>query len=172
MCVHFKYGWPRESNPQSKRYQCRALPTELLRTPIALYLSILFIIMLRPLLFLVLFWNQKTLFINFSFVLLWSVSWIFKCGFKSSLSVLGLKGDFRSCPYIALNRQETDTMEFFKIKTLSANSLWALLGHAPQVSAPPPPHRRHRDNQHTVLSCDWLMLLCFCSLTERLNTRA
>ncbi|XP_024000324.2 uncharacterized protein si:zfos-911d5.4 [Salvelinus sp. IW2-2015] len=45
-----------------------------------------------------------------------------------------LKGDFRSCPYIALNRQETDTMEFFKIKTLSANSLWALLGHAPQVS--------------------------------------
>ncbi|XP_055757672.1 uncharacterized protein si:zfos-911d5.4 [Salvelinus fontinalis] len=45
-----------------------------------------------------------------------------------------LKGDFRSCPYIALNRQETDTMEFYKIKTLSANSLWALLGHAPQVT--------------------------------------
>ncbi|XP_029604467.1 uncharacterized protein LOC115190118 [Salmo trutta] len=45
-----------------------------------------------------------------------------------------LKGDFQSCPYIALNRQETDTMEFFKIKTLSANSLWALLGHAPQVT--------------------------------------
>ncbi|XP_029604465.1 uncharacterized protein LOC115190117 isoform X2 [Salmo trutta] len=44
-----------------------------------------------------------------------------------------LKGDFQSCPYIALNRQETDTMEFFKIKTLSANSLWALLGHAPQA---------------------------------------
>ncbi|KAJ8013633.1 hypothetical protein DPEC_G00031840 [Dallia pectoralis] len=45
-----------------------------------------------------------------------------------------LKGDYRSCPYIALNRQETDVMEFSKIKTLSADSLWALLGHAPQVT--------------------------------------
>ncbi|XP_039895160.1 uncharacterized protein si:zfos-911d5.4 isoform X2 [Simochromis diagramma] len=45
-----------------------------------------------------------------------------------------LKGDFQSCPYIALNRQETDTLEFSSVKTLSADSLWALLGHAPQVT--------------------------------------
>ncbi|KAL0964795.1 hypothetical protein UPYG_G00329070 [Umbra pygmaea] len=45
-----------------------------------------------------------------------------------------LKGDYRSCPFIALNRQETDIMEFSKVKTLSADSLWALLGHAPQVT--------------------------------------
>lgn len=45
-----------------------------------------------------------------------------------------LRGDFQSCPYIALNRQETDTLEFSRIKTLSADSFWALLGHAPQVT--------------------------------------
>ncbi|KAM9715625.1 uncharacterized protein ACNS7B_021874 isoform 1-T3 [Menidia menidia] len=45
-----------------------------------------------------------------------------------------LKGDFQSCQYIALNRQDTDTLEFSRIKTLSADSLWALLGHAPQVT--------------------------------------
>ncbi|XP_035518452.1 uncharacterized protein si:zfos-911d5.4 [Morone saxatilis] len=45
-----------------------------------------------------------------------------------------LKGDFQGCPYIALNRQETDTLEFSRVKTLSADSLWALLGHAPQVT--------------------------------------
>lgn len=48
-----------------------------------------------------------------------------------------LRGDYQGCQYIALNRQETDTMEFSRVKTLSADSLWALLGHAPQVS---PPH--------------------------------
>ncbi|XP_029311892.1 uncharacterized protein LOC115024465 isoform X2 [Cottoperca gobio] len=45
-----------------------------------------------------------------------------------------LKGDFQACQYIALNRQETDTLEFSRVKTLSADSLWSLLGHAPQVT--------------------------------------
>lgn len=52
-----------------------------------------------------------------------------------------LKGDYRSCQYIALNRQETSALEFSRVKTLSADSLWALLGHTPQVS--PPPCRMH-----------------------------
>ncbi|XP_074476107.1 uncharacterized protein LOC141758508 isoform X2 [Sebastes fasciatus] len=46
-----------------------------------------------------------------------------------------LKGDFQGCQYIALNRQETDTLEFSRVKTLSADSLWALLGHARQAAA-------------------------------------
>ncbi|XP_030255188.1 uncharacterized protein LOC115570672 [Sparus aurata] len=45
-----------------------------------------------------------------------------------------LKGDYRGCQYIALNRQETDTLEFSRVKALSTDSLWALLGHAPQVT--------------------------------------
>ncbi|XP_035002193.1 uncharacterized protein si:zfos-911d5.4 [Hippoglossus stenolepis] len=45
-----------------------------------------------------------------------------------------LKGDYQGCQYIALNRQETDTLEFSRVKTLSPDSLWALLGHAPQVT--------------------------------------
>lgn len=45
-----------------------------------------------------------------------------------------LKGDYQGCQYIALNRQETDMLVFSRARTLSANSLWALLGHAPQVS--------------------------------------
>nr|XP_046233456.1 uncharacterized protein si:zfos-911d5.4 isoform X2 [Scatophagus argus] len=45
-----------------------------------------------------------------------------------------LKGDYQSCQYVALNRQETDTLEFSRVKTLSADSLWALLGHTPQVT--------------------------------------
>ncbi|KAM4525513.1 uncharacterized protein PAE49_001425 isoform 1-T1 [Odontesthes bonariensis] len=45
-----------------------------------------------------------------------------------------LKGDFQGCQYIAPNRQDTDTLEFSRVKTLSADSLWALLGHAPQVT--------------------------------------
>ncbi|XP_061787849.1 uncharacterized protein [Nerophis lumbriciformis] len=40
-----------------------------------------------------------------------------------------LKGDYHSCQYIALDRQETGTLEFSRLKTL-----WALLGHAPQVT--------------------------------------
>ncbi|XP_037320233.2 uncharacterized protein si:zfos-911d5.4 isoform X2 [Pungitius pungitius] len=45
-----------------------------------------------------------------------------------------LKGDFQGCQYIALDRRETETLEFSRVKTLSADSLWALLGHAPQVT--------------------------------------
>lgn len=45
-----------------------------------------------------------------------------------------LRGDYQGCQYIALNRQETDTLEFSRLRTLSADSLWALLGHTPQVS--------------------------------------
>ncbi|XP_070707861.1 uncharacterized protein [Pempheris klunzingeri] len=45
-----------------------------------------------------------------------------------------LKGDYQGCQYIALNRQETDTLEFSRVNTLSADSLWALLGHTPQVT--------------------------------------
>ncbi|XP_010749039.3 uncharacterized protein si:zfos-911d5.4 [Larimichthys crocea] len=45
-----------------------------------------------------------------------------------------LKGDYHGCQYIALDRQETDTLEFSRVKILSADSLWALLGHAPQVT--------------------------------------
>ncbi|KAM4623604.1 uncharacterized protein ACJ7VT_004647 [Polymixia lowei] len=45
-----------------------------------------------------------------------------------------LRGDYQGCQYIALNRQETDTLEFSRGKSLSAYSLWALLGHTPQVT--------------------------------------
>lgn len=47
-----------------------------------------------------------------------------------------LKGDYQGCQYIALNRQDTDTLEFSRVKALSTDTLWALLGHAPQVSPP------------------------------------
>ncbi|KAJ8404795.1 hypothetical protein AAFF_G00331820 [Aldrovandia affinis] len=45
-----------------------------------------------------------------------------------------LKGDYLGCQHIALNRQETDKLEFSKISALSAGSLWALLGHSQQVT--------------------------------------
>lgn len=45
-----------------------------------------------------------------------------------------LRGDFHECPFIAVNRSDTDTIEFSQNKTLSADSLWALLGHTPQVT--------------------------------------
>nr|XP_040032927.1 uncharacterized protein si:zfos-911d5.4 isoform X2 [Gasterosteus aculeatus aculeatus] len=45
-----------------------------------------------------------------------------------------LKGDFQGCQYIALDRQETETLEFSRVGALSADSLWALLGHTPQVT--------------------------------------
>ncbi|XP_047232406.1 uncharacterized protein si:zfos-911d5.4 isoform X2 [Girardinichthys multiradiatus] len=44
-----------------------------------------------------------------------------------------LKGDYRGCQYIALNRQDTEMLEFSRVNILSAESLWALLGHVPQV---------------------------------------
>lgn len=60
-----------------------------------------------------------------------------------------LRGDYQSCQYIALNRQDTDTLEFSKAKkTLSADALWALLGHAPQVS--PLPHNVTGDSDRLV----------------------
>ena len=46
-----------------------------------------------------------------------------------------LRGDYQGCPYVALDRQETGTLEFSGAKTLSPDSLWALLGHAPRVRA-------------------------------------
>lgn len=45
-----------------------------------------------------------------------------------------LRGDYRDCPFIAVNRTETDVMEFSQNRSLSADSLWALLGHTPQVT--------------------------------------
>lgn len=45
-----------------------------------------------------------------------------------------LRGDFHDCPFIAVNRTETDSIEFSQNKTLSTDSLWALLGHTPQVT--------------------------------------
>ncbi|KAJ3607584.1 hypothetical protein NHX12_024635, partial [Muraenolepis orangiensis] len=46
-----------------------------------------------------------------------------------------LRGDFQGCRYVALDRQETDTLEFSGANTLSPDSLWALLGHAPKGCA-------------------------------------
>ncbi|MEQ2188487.1 hypothetical protein GOODEAATRI_015600 [Goodea atripinnis] len=43
-----------------------------------------------------------------------------------------LKGDYQGCQYIALDRQDTETLEFSRVNILSAESLWALLGHVPQ----------------------------------------
>lgn len=40
-----------------------------------------------------------------------------------------LRGDFQNCPFIAVNRTETDIMEFSSTK-----ALWALLSHSPQVT--------------------------------------
>ncbi|XP_057682504.1 uncharacterized protein si:zfos-911d5.4 [Corythoichthys intestinalis] len=40
-----------------------------------------------------------------------------------------LKGDFQGCRFIALDRSETDKLEFSTLKTM-----WALLGHTPQVT--------------------------------------
>ncbi|XP_049615461.1 uncharacterized protein si:zfos-911d5.4 isoform X1 [Syngnathus scovelli] len=40
-----------------------------------------------------------------------------------------LRGDFKGCGYIALDRSETDTLEFSTLKTM-----WALLGRTPQVA--------------------------------------
>ncbi|XP_041670977.1 uncharacterized protein si:zfos-911d5.4 [Cheilinus undulatus] len=45
-----------------------------------------------------------------------------------------LKGDYQGCQFIAVDRQETDMLEFSRVKTLSADYLWALLGHVPQVT--------------------------------------
>ncbi|XP_076855940.1 uncharacterized protein LOC143510457 isoform X3 [Brachyhypopomus gauderio] len=43
-----------------------------------------------------------------------------------------LKGDYQGCQHLALNRQETDILEFRRGGTLPADTLWALLGYTPQ----------------------------------------
>ncbi|XP_036427751.1 uncharacterized protein si:zfos-911d5.4 [Colossoma macropomum] len=45
-----------------------------------------------------------------------------------------LKGDYQGCQHLALNRQDTDVVEFSRGRTLSSDTLWALLGHTPQVT--------------------------------------
>ncbi|KAG7324764.1 hypothetical protein KOW79_011080 [Hemibagrus wyckioides] len=45
-----------------------------------------------------------------------------------------LKGDFQGCQHLALDRQETDVLEFSRGWSLSTDTLWALLGHKPQVT--------------------------------------
>lgn len=45
-----------------------------------------------------------------------------------------LKGDYQSCQYITFDRQETDTLQFSGVKTLSTDLVWALLGHVPKVT--------------------------------------
>ncbi|KAI4880736.1 hypothetical protein NFI96_021849 [Prochilodus magdalenae] len=45
-----------------------------------------------------------------------------------------LKGDYQGCQHLALNRQDTDVLEFSRGRTLSTDTLWALLGHTPQIT--------------------------------------
>ncbi|XP_018616414.1 uncharacterized protein LOC108939506 [Scleropages formosus] len=45
-----------------------------------------------------------------------------------------LKGDYQGCQYIALDRQETEELEFSGDRALWMGSLWTLLGHSPQVT--------------------------------------
>ncbi|XP_060796360.1 uncharacterized protein si:zfos-911d5.4 [Neoarius graeffei] len=45
-----------------------------------------------------------------------------------------LKGDFQGCQHLALDRQETDVLEFSRGWSLGTETLWALLGHTPQVT--------------------------------------
>lgn len=65
-----------------------------------------------------------------------------------------LKGDYQGCQYIALDRQDTETLEFSRVKTLSAESLWALLGHVPQDTTGPSVEKEApewRNSRETVL---------------------
>lgn len=45
-----------------------------------------------------------------------------------------LKGDYQGCQHLALNRQDTDLLEFSRARILPTDTLWALLGHTPQVT--------------------------------------
>ncbi|XP_062859583.1 uncharacterized protein si:zfos-911d5.4 [Trichomycterus rosablanca] len=45
-----------------------------------------------------------------------------------------LKGDFQGCQHLAVNRQETDLLEFSRGQSPVTDMLWALLGHTPQVT--------------------------------------
>ncbi|RXN08770.1 hypothetical protein ROHU_031597 [Labeo rohita] len=45
-----------------------------------------------------------------------------------------LTGDFQGCQHLALNRQETDLLEFSRAGSVITDALWSLLGHTPQVT--------------------------------------
>ncbi|XP_056089757.1 uncharacterized protein si:zfos-911d5.4 [Rhinichthys klamathensis goyatoka] len=45
-----------------------------------------------------------------------------------------LSGDFQSCRHLALNRHDTDQLEFSRAGSLITDTLWSLLGHTPQVT--------------------------------------
>ncbi|XP_043087192.1 uncharacterized protein si:zfos-911d5.4 [Puntigrus tetrazona] len=45
-----------------------------------------------------------------------------------------LAGDFQSCQHLALNRQETELLEFSRTGSVITDTLWSLLGHTPQVT--------------------------------------
>ncbi|RVE59755.1 hypothetical protein OJAV_G00191620 [Oryzias javanicus] len=51
-----------------------------------------------------------------------------------SCAVASSEGDYQGCQYVAFNRQETCTLEFSRVQAVSAYSVWALLGHTPQVT--------------------------------------
>ncbi|XP_046710710.1 uncharacterized protein si:zfos-911d5.4 [Silurus meridionalis] len=55
-----------------------------------------------------------------------------------------LKGDFQGCQNLALDRQETDVLEFSRGRSLSTDTLWALLGHTPQVTV-----KMHKRGAHS-----------------------
>ncbi|XP_029953910.1 uncharacterized protein LOC115393189 [Salarias fasciatus] len=71
-----------------------------------------------------------------------------------------LKGDYQSCQYIAFDRQETDTLEFSGVSALSTDSLWALLGHVPQVTV----------KMYKRGSCGWLGKTLSATTTIPSNT--
>lgn len=45
-----------------------------------------------------------------------------------------LSGDFQGCQHLALNRQETELLEFSRAGSAITDALWSLLGHTPQVT--------------------------------------
>ncbi|XP_067286014.1 uncharacterized protein si:zfos-911d5.4 [Pseudorasbora parva] len=45
-----------------------------------------------------------------------------------------LTGDFSSCQHLAINRQQTDLLEFNRTGSQITDTLWSLLGHTPQVT--------------------------------------
>ncbi|XP_058649719.1 uncharacterized protein si:zfos-911d5.4 isoform X2 [Onychostoma macrolepis] len=45
-----------------------------------------------------------------------------------------LAGDFQGCQHLALNRQETELLEFSRTGSVITDTLWSLLGHTPQVT--------------------------------------
>ncbi|XP_052426700.1 uncharacterized protein si:zfos-911d5.4 [Carassius gibelio] len=45
-----------------------------------------------------------------------------------------ITGDFQGCQHLALNRQETELLEFSRTGSVITDTLWSLLGHTPQVA--------------------------------------